>query len=44
MKPMGYYVMGQYTSVAWFLLKFEAIEYCKKLNYRGGTHYTVKDA
>lgn len=39
---LGYYVMGRYTSVAWFLTRPEAEAYCKHLNYRGGTVYRVE--
>lgn len=39
----GYYVMGGYTSVAWFPTEAEAQKLCRQLNYRGGTHYRVEE-
>lgn len=42
--PGGYYVIGSYTSVAWYLILSEAIAEAKRMNYRGGTHYTVEEA
>jgi len=40
-KGRGFYVMGQHTSVAWSLTRADAEREAKRLNYRGGTHYTV---
>jgi hypothetical protein len=40
----GFYVMGRYTSVAWFALRTDAEAWCKQLNYRGGTLYRVEAA
>jgi hypothetical protein len=37
----GYYIMGQYTSVAWFLSYVDAVHFVKQMNYRGGPNYTV---
>jgi hypothetical protein len=39
----GYFVMGQYTSVAWFLKKEDAIKLANRLNIFGGTWYYVKE-
>ncbi len=39
--PEGFYVMGKETSVAWCATRTEAEGVAKRLNYRGGTHYTV---
>ena len=38
---MGYYIIGQYTSVAWYKDKSEADKECQRMNYRGGTIYKV---
>jgi hypothetical protein len=38
----GYHVMGKYTSVSWHPTEDEARTHAKKLNMRGGQHYTVK--
>ena len=40
--PLGWYVWGRYTSVAWFLNEADAIACATQMNYRGGTHYTVR--
>jgi hypothetical protein len=40
----GFYVMGQHTSVAWYLTRDEAERDCKQMNYRGGTNYRVEPA
>lgn len=40
----GFYVMGKHTSVAWCATRAEAVEVAKRLNYRGGTVYTVVPA
>lgn len=40
-EPKGYYVMGRYTSVAWFKSRQEAENLARVLNYRGGTIYYV---
>ena len=40
----GFYVMGKHTSVAWCATQAEANEVAKRLNYRGGQHYTVVPA
>lgn len=40
----GWYVMGQYQSVAWFLRKSDAERECQRLNYRGGFPYRVQQA
>ncbi len=37
----GFYVMGQHTSVGWYKTKEEADADAKRMNYRGGTNYTV---
>lgn len=38
----GYYVMGKYTSVAWFLLMSDAISYVNRVNsLYGGINYRV---
>lgn len=41
---MGYYVMGRFTSVAWFLRREDAESLARRLNYRGGTDYKVQPA
>lgn len=40
--PQGYFVMGRYTSCAWFLLEPDAEALAKYLNYRGGCVYYVE--
>ena len=40
----GFYVMGRYTSVAWFRTREEADRECARLNYRGGFVYYVVPA
>lgn len=41
-KIEGYYVMGRNQSVAWFKTREAAEAEAKRMNYRGGTHYTVE--
>lgn len=38
----GFYVMGQTTSVAWFMRREDAEKCARALNWRGGTHYRVQ--
>jgi len=35
-QPTGYYVMGRYTSVAWFVNRADAERVAASLNARGG--------
>ena len=44
MSKRGFYIMGRYTSCAWFLRRADADAECKRMNYRGGTHYRVVPA
>jgi hypothetical protein len=37
----GYYIMGRYTSVAWFLSYVDAVNWSKQMRYRGGPDYTI---
>jgi hypothetical protein len=38
----GYYIMGRYTSCAWFKSREDAEKECKRMNYRGGYVYRVE--
>jgi len=40
----GFYVWSRTTSVAWYPTRPEAERVAKQMNYRGGTHYTVRAA
>jgi len=37
----GWFIMGKYTSVAWFLNRKAAENEAERMNYRGGQHYIV---
>lgn len=42
MMPGGFYVMGRYTSVAWFATRADADALALRLNYSGGATYRVE--
>lgn len=42
MRVGGFYVMGRYTSVAWFAKREAAEALAVRLNARGGAHYRVE--
>lgn len=42
--PDGFYVWGRSQSVGWYATRGEAERVAQQLNYRGGTHYTVRPA
>ena len=40
----GYYIMGKYTSCAWYAKKADAEAECKRMNYCGNTCYRVEES
>lgn len=44
MRGRGFYIIGSYTSCAWFLHREDAERECKRMNYRGGCVYRVEEA
>ena len=38
----GFYIIGRYTSCAWFLHRDEAEKECARMNLAGGTNYHVE--